>query len=254
MVHIIGFLFDVDGCLSKPFEDIDDPRSYVDTEALDLILELIAEGHPVALVTGRSTYYMEMEFERIKRQDFLNQVSVFMEYGLVCYENRRPKVMPEGITFRNQFRPLFIDHLNQEARKQGIPFDPHEEFVDYPAHGQMWIEKKHAMLSIIANSNCSPERIKELSTTAWSKLQGGDIHHHALGPDVLPEGWSKRKAAEAFLQSMHEAGIEPEKWMVFGDSEGDKLMCLALSNAEFVDTRHGASEAVKEVLRNVLNK
>lgn len=235
-----GFLFDVDGVLTKPLTEtlrVSTP----DPKVFALIRQLHGMGHAMSFVTGRAWPWFSNHIWPEVRQ-FTNPPPVFMEYGLVYFWRGELSLSSQGTVFRNETYPLLTQAFAHEAEERGIFFEPETPYANYPAHKSLWVEDKHAILSVAENTAVSKEQAHSLADRLPPELlQQVRVVKHHLGVDFLPQGWSKEQGARQALELLDPQRLV-ERWVVFGDNPSDREMCLAFEEATFVDTKAHASE------------
>jgi hydroxymethylpyrimidine pyrophosphatase-like HAD family hydrolase len=176
-----------------------------------------------------------------------------MEYGLLLYENGSKYTIENNKDFTETFYPKIVNEIDLICSKTNILFEKDKYYCDYPSHGGLWIEEKKIMLSLAANLRISPKRahivVKSVNSDLREHLR---IIYHHLGVDILPLGWSKEKASDHFNKKVNtNGGIT--KWYVFGDNISDEEMCKPLRHFEYINTRTGASETTKKMLKLIFH-
>ncbi len=242
-----AFLFDIDGCLTLPF-DPTHPVSVLDQNLIQLIYDWSKEGIDLALVTGRSSFYLEDEFRKIGFSHGFD-LPIYIEFGLLRFHQEKLVRVDYPKNFDNE-REGFLRAFRDLAEENGYPMEDGAH-VDYPVSGAMWREKKHVMSSVISNTKVTPKIIHDLSRMVFESSEYNiRLLNHPLGIDILPEGWSKREAAYHFKSIVGEERM----WFVFGDNRSDEEMTEALENSEFTSTRDSGSPAVWRKLRELAPK
>jgi HAD superfamily hydrolase (TIGR01484 family) len=243
---MLGFIFDIDGCLTLPGHSI----SILDIPLLDQIHLLAKSGTPVALVTGRSDGWLKKHYRAQNRVNYLD-FETYIEFGLVRLHNGQPQVVEEASGLLDLHDEL-IEKLSQVATDEEIYFEPDKAYNDFPAHGSMWLENKHIQISIASHEKVSHKTVHRLAAQSWSQFRSIRILNHHLGVDVIPKGWSKAKATQHFI-SHNNLNETDYKWYVFGDNSSDREMCDGLSKVEFIDTKTHASSTVRAHLEQLLD-
>ncbi|MFX1252279.1 MAG: hypothetical protein ACFFCZ_11795 [Promethearchaeota archaeon] len=240
-IESIGFIFDVDGCLTLPIDDAF-PRSILDVELMDTIYELNFQQIPITFVTGRSVGYLKQQYELNERLKY-QAIPTYLEFGLVKWVNGEIEVLDSAKPFLDVKKKL-IDALARYCIKHNIYFEASISYDDHPEHGWMWLENKIIQLSIAAGRKISASKVHEITLSAWKDFStlARFLPHH-LGIDVVPVGWSKSKATENFISTLDHAESSYQ-WFVLGDNESDREMTIGLSQVTFVDTKKRASKEV----------
>ncbi len=244
-INPIGFIFDVDGCLTLPVEDVF-PRSILDIKLMDKIHELNFQQIPITFVTGRSIGYLKQKYElneRLKYQD----IPTYLEFGLVKWENGEIEVLESAKPFLGVKKKL-IEVLARYCIEHNIYFEAEISYDDHPEHGWMWLENKIIQLSIAAGRKVNASKVHEITLSAWKDFSAlARFLPHHLGIDVIPVGWSKSKATENFISTLDRAESSYQ-WFVLGDNESDREMTAGLSQVTFIDTKKRASKEVWDLL------
>ncbi|MFW9992693.1 MAG: hypothetical protein ACFFD4_11655 [Candidatus Odinarchaeota archaeon] len=242
-----GFLLDIDGCIT--LADAAELHAKADPEAVEMLVNLFENNHPVALITGRSIGWVR-ENVFVTYPDQL-PFPVFMEYGWLWWS--KGKLYMENSEFREKMSP-FLRTLERRAASEGIIYHP-EPRSSSPADGGMWNEDKQVMVSIAANYNAPKDKVHSLIRGFINDLDipPHRVVLHHLGLDILPADSSKKAAAlngRNLLDPKHQV----KEWFVFGDSKSDKEMVEAFDPAteevQFINTSKGASKTVKVTLLN----
>ncbi|MHA2362798.1 MAG: HAD-IIB family hydrolase [Candidatus Hodarchaeales archaeon] len=238
----IGLIFDVDGVLTKPI--LKPPvRSVIDPEIISLIDNLIQRNFFIAFVTGRALAWVKAHVFPHLSIIGKEKIPIFMEYGLTYWYENTLHFHDVGKQFRQNTYPKLISFIDIRAKESKIFFEPNKVYWDYPKHGSIWIEDKHAMLSIASNTIVNTKQVHLLVENIPEDLKVRLIKHH-LGFDLLPNGWSKAKA----IEKVKEFSTEVKQWYVFGDNPSDREMTKPLENAIFIDTKKGASKTTTKYL------
>jgi len=241
-----AFLFDIDGCLTLPFNP-DHPISVLDKPLLQQILQWYEDGVPIALVTGRSSFYLEEEFSKISFESGF-KLPIYIEFGLLKFQNTELSREDYSLEFNDE-RERFLTDFRDLAEKQGVHMAKGEH-VHYPEKG-IWREKKHVMSSIISNHDIPPSTIHEIAKELMDRSSYSiRLLNHPLGIDVLPKGWSKRKPARTFSLN-HQNGFE---WHIFGDNKSDAEMAEVVPFSSFISTQEFGSKSVWGKLRKIVPK
>lgn len=241
-----AFLFDIDGCLTLPFNP-DHPISILDKPLLQQIVHWYEDGIPIALVTGRSSFYLEEEFSQISFE-YGFKLPIYIEFGLLKFQNTelmREDYCPEF----NDERERFLTDFRDLAEKLGVHM-VEGEHVQYPESG-IWREKKHVMSSVISNHDTPPSTIHKIAKELMDRSSYSiRLLNHPLGIDVLPKDWSKRNPARTF-SSNYQNGFE---WYIFGDNKSDAEMAEVVPSSSFFSTREFGSKSVWGKLREITPK
>jgi HAD superfamily hydrolase (TIGR01484 family) len=245
---LLGFLFDVDGCLTLPLAD-DVPRLLLDIPLLDQIYALHQRQIPRAFVTGRSASYLKRQYAQYDRVIYQN-IPAYVESGLVKWINGEIQIL-ESARYFSDLRKTLIETLDLYCVKNHYYFEPNVTYDHYPEHGEMWLENKLIQLSVTAGKNVPPSKLHEITFAAWKDFLGrARFLPHRFGIDVIPLGWSKAKATAHFISTL-EPGESTYQWFVLGDSESDREMTKGLSCVHFVSTQQSASEDVWRLLKRL---
>ena len=244
-------LFDIDGVLTLPITR-ERKISVIDSQLIELLAILKQQSVSIALISGRA-YAWVQHFLLDSSKILLQDIPIFMEYGLTSYVNGSFNVTQKAKNFRDEFFFPIISSIKQICVENNVFFEL-TPYIDYPSHGSLWLELKHGMISIISNKLVSTELVHKMLEIAINEYSDNvRILKHHLGFDILPKGWSKEKAAiEAYriLDPLQDIQI----WYIFGDNESDREMCKPFNNSVFVDTKIGASETTIRYLKeNLLN-
>jgi len=246
--NLLGFLFDVDGCLTLPIED-DLTSLILDIQLIDQIYELQQQQLPVAFVTGRSASYLKRQYTQYDRAIY-QRIPTYVEFGLVKWVNGKVKIL-EPARYFSELRKNLIETLDQYCANNLYYFEPDVMYDRYPAHGGMWLENKLIQLSVTAGKNITPSKLHEITLAAWKDFLGcARFLPHRFGIDVIPLGWSKAKATEHFVSTL-EHGESTYQWFVLGDNESDREMTKGLTRVNFVNTHQKASEEVWSLLKSL---
>ncbi len=245
----LGILFDIDGVLTLP---ITEKRkiSVIDPELIEYLSNIHQQGIKFSLITGRA-YPWVNTFLLSKFESFLEDIPIYMEYGLTSLKNGAFKVSKKAKSFRDEFFSPILSSIKQNCQEKNIIFEL-KPYIDYPEHGSLWLEDKKVMISIASNASISTETVQDMVIKSCQDyLDNIRIVKHHLGCDILPKGWSKEQAAIEAYQL-----LDPEKkidqWYVFGDNESDKEMCRPFRKATFIDAKIGASETTKDSLKKIV--
>lgn len=232
-------LFDIDGVLTLPITE-QRTISVIDPQIIEILTTLQLSNIKLALISGRAYPWVEMFLLR-QFKTALENIPIFMEYGLTSYVQGKLQVSKKAKEFRDEFFFAIMSSIKQTCQEHEIFFEL-KPSVDYPSHGSLFLEQKNGMISILSNTNISTETVHNLVELSVQDFKDDiRILKHHLGIDILPKGWGKEQAAiQAYFL------LDPKKeihdWFVFGDNESDREMCKPLSIATFVDTKIGASE------------
>jgi HAD superfamily hydrolase (TIGR01484 family) len=245
---LLGFLFDVDGCLTLPIED-DLTRLILDVPLIDQIYELHQQQLPVAFVTGRSASYLKRQYAQHDRVLY-QKIPAYVEFGLVKWVNGEVQIL-ESARYFSELRKTLIETLDQYCATNHYYFEPDVMYDHYPEHGEMWLENKLIQLSVTAGKNTTPSKLHEITLAAWKDFLGcARFLPHRFGIDVIPLGWSKAKATEHFVTTL-EPGESTYQWFILGDNESDREMTKGLTHVDFVNTQQNASEDVWDLLKSL---
>ncbi|MFX0096012.1 MAG: hypothetical protein ACFFBD_30010 [Candidatus Hodarchaeota archaeon] len=246
--NFLGFLFDIDGCLTLPMENNLD-RSILDIELLDRIHALHLQQVPITFVTGRSVGYLKKYYEQHERLKY-QEIPHYLEFGLVNWLNGKIKVLETAKPFIKVKKRL-LAALHHYCIDHNIFFEPDQSYDDYPDHGGMWLENKIIQLSIASGKNITPVKVHDITLAAWKQFStlGRFLPHH-LGIDVIPRGWSKAKATEHFILTLNRNESDYQ-WYVLGDNESDREMTSGLTQVTFINTQKAASRMVWELLESL---
>lgn len=238
-------LFDIDGVLTLPLTQ-KRKISIIDFQLIKKLTILKHQNIPLALISGRA-YPWVQQFLLDPFKNFLEEIPIFMEYGLTSYVNGSFHISQNAKDFRDEFFFPIMSSIKQTCLENDIFFEL-TPYIDYPVHGSLWLELKHGMISIISNKLVSTEQVHILLEQAMDEYTN-DVRllKHHLGFDIIPKGWGKEKAAsEAFKILDPQQKIQ--NWFIFGDNESDREMCNPFLESTFVDTKIGASETTSKFL------
>ncbi|MHA2504044.1 MAG: HAD hydrolase family protein [Candidatus Kariarchaeaceae archaeon] len=236
---MIGFLFDIDGCLTLPHMT----KSVLDIELMDRLLPL---DTPIALVTGRSDGWLRKQYSEQNRMNYLD-FPTYIEFGLATINGESVQLQQQATEFLDHRLDL-IQSLAEVCDRETVYFEPDTWYHDYPSHGSLWVERKHIQLSIAENTNVPTTKVHDLCDLAWNNQDSVRILKHHLGIDVIPQGWSKAQATSHFTQGLNQADYS---WYVFGDNSSDREMMEGLDTVTFISTREEASKTVRATLEDL---
>ena len=245
----LAFLFDIDGVLTLPNTE-QRKFSVIDSSLIEFLFHIHQQNVKFAFITGRA-YPWVTKFLLSKFHSFLEDIPIFMEYGLTSLIYNKVTISDSAISFRNEYFDLILSSIQQTCQIEGVFFEP-TPFVDYPDHGSLWLEKKDGMISIASNKLISPRKVHQIvNKSIIDILDNLRIVNHHLGCDILPKGFGKEQAAIKSFQL-----LDPHKkvrhWYIFGDNESDKEMCNPFKQSTFIDTKIGASESTRKHLKSIL--
>lgn len=213
-----AWIFDVDGVITNPeTKRVSDPKIY------DEIIKRLQKKEPVALVTGRAHKWIidrvVIEIEnRIKDKHLLDNFFISEEFGgsYSIYENGVRK-----------------DFVNEPlSMSSEIPFEV-KKIVEDKFSDSMFIDPdKKTMVSIEMKDNFPVEEFKSFQDKLVAEIQEIvnrydkehqlEIHEDTIATNIRNKKSNKRNAAKQMLEWLLSKGIKPQKYLVFGDTTGDK--------------------------------
>lgn len=221
LVPETAWLFDVDGVLTNPEE-----KKVVLPEIFDELIKRLQNNEPVGLNTGRSLDYMIAEVlkpieNRVEDKKILKNIFAVGEKGAawITYNNENERVISVD---ENISVPEEIQNDVRELVKQ-----KYSEMVFYD-------ETKRTLvtLEIEANKKMSDllkieqEIVFELNNILKKYKKEGDFKIDAtrVAIDIQSILTGKALGAREFVKLLSSRGIEPKKYIGFGDSASDYEM------------------------------
>ncbi|WP_163536214.1 Cof-type HAD-IIB family hydrolase [Gracilibacillus sp. YIM 98692] len=234
--------FDIDGTLLNHDKKLPPTTK-------EAVFKLKAQGHIVAIATGRAPFM----FEDLRKE---LEIDTFVSY------NGQYVVLNGEVIFTNPLNMGSLEKLTETAVHQDHPvvFMDHEDMkANVPEHAH--ITESIASLKIKQFPTHDPDYYKgrELYQSLLFCTEGEEIQYkqdfedfdfvrwHPLSVDILPKGGSKAIGIEKIAQ---ELGIPEEHRYAFGDGLNDIEMLSTVQNSVAMGN---AREEVKKVARYTTN-
>lgn len=217
----VAYLFDVDGVLSDPVE-----KKVIEQDLFGQLQELLQQGNPVGLNTGRSTSWM---LERIihpfiasldNKATLINFIAIgekggtwitFDSLGKMTHGEDTALAVPQAVK-------KAIKNLVKDKYSDAMFFDETKELmVSVEMHDKFSIQEYH-------------ERQKEFVTDAKQILKETNseesfkIDPSTISTDIEEKHAGKALGAHLFLAWLERRGVVPEAFETFGDSPSDFAM------------------------------
>lgn len=222
MKNIIAYLFDIDGVLTDPSE-----KKVTEEGLFDQIIGRLKKGEPVGLITGRSNVFIKDRvinklIERIDDKTILNNLVAVGEMGGTWMT-----VDAEGHLHEGQAQGLAIaEGLKQKVR----------ELVESKYKDSMFFdETKTQMMTVEMNDGHNLDefhKVREEFVKDLEEILAGEkfkVDSASIATDIEDPHLGKALAAERFLQFVKDRGINPGRFVTFGDSKSDFEMADELA-------------------------
>lgn len=215
------YLFDVDGVLTDPVE-----KQVTEPELFSVLISLLRHGDLVGLNTGRSTEWM---LDRIispllaktePKNLFSDVIAVgekggtwvtFDEQGVLNHDKNQAMIVPQELQDQ-------IKQLVQEKYKDSMFFDSTKEtMISVEMHDKFDLSEYHVR---------QKEFVKEVETI-FSQTQHGErykIDPSTISTDIEEKHAGKALGVDRLLTLLSDKGINPSKFVTFGDSFSDFAM------------------------------
>ena len=229
-----AWIFDIDGVIVNfNTKKVEYPQ------ILQKISNILERNEPVALISGRSiSKVLDMVIEPIenliKQKDKLDLLTFEGEFGAVSLKYTKNK---QEINYDTEYSPP--DELISEGKKIS------EEFSDY-----VFFDLKKTFFTGEIKNGVSNDSFKSVQPKIKEKLQKliddmslsdlFEVHQDNNAVNVKNKKLNKHLATQKFLDWQNTKKINPEIYIVFGDSESDLQIGQELydqgKNLEFIYT------------------
>lgn len=215
--------FDIDGTLLNHDKEL--PAS-----ARQAVFQLKAQGHEVAIATGRAPFM----FEDLRKE---LDIDTFVSY------NGQYVILRGKVLYANPLKTSSLERLTEKALQSGHPvvFMDHEDMkANVPEH--MYIKESIQTLKIGRFPAYDPHyfRGRELYQSLLFCQEGEEkayerefpdfdlVRWHPFSVDVLPKGGSKANGIRKLTEVL---GFPPERQYAFGDGLNDLEMLSMVQNS-----------------------
>ncbi|OQR57803.1 Cof-type HAD-IIB family hydrolase [Bacillus sp. CDB3] len=233
--------FDIDGTLLDHDKKI--PQS-----TRDAVKDLQEKGVHVAIATGRAPFMFEDIRKELNIHNYVsfNGQYVVFEGETICNNPLHPAALHKFTQFAKQegYPLVYLDH--QEMRASVEYHDYVKEGFgslqfDHPAYEPDFYEKRDIYQTLLFCEVNEEEKFIN---------QYPDFHFirwHAYSMDIIPNGGSKAKGIEKFIEKL---GFNREQVYAFGDGLNDLEMIEAVGTGIVMGNGH---EDLKKLANHVTN-